>query len=175
MIDMSVHSPYDGEMNITLRRTAHLLDVENLVGTGRFGASELRSCQSAYTALGLLRRGDHVIVACNPFSAIHVRDMWPGTRLLTGHGRDGADRALLAAIEHERFEDRYDRIVVGSGDGIFTDAVAAFRQIGRDVVVVGRQGAIAQRLRFAAGRSVVELPTSNSPIPPMSEQLLKAA
>ena len=162
-------------MDITLGRTAHLLDVENLVGTGRFGASEAQACRSAYAALGLIRGGDHVIVACNPFSAIHVREMWPGTRLLTGHGRDGADLALLAAIEHERFQDRYDRIVVGSGDGIFTDAVASFRQTGREVVVVGRQGAIAQRLRFAAGRSVVELPPLHSPIPPTSVQLMKAA
>jgi hypothetical protein len=172
---MSVHNYYIARMDITLGRTAHLLDVENLVGTGRFGASEAQSCRSAYTALGLLNGGDHVIVACNPFSAIHVLDLWPGTRLLTGHGRDGADLALLAAIENEHFEDRFDRIVVGSGDGIFTDAVASFRQTGREVVVVGRQGAIAQRLRFAAGRSVVELPPMNSPIPPTSEQLLKVA
>jgi hypothetical protein len=153
-------------MDITLGRTAHLIDLENLVGSGRFGVSEATACRSAYDALGLIRPGDHVIVACNPFSAIHVRSPWQGARLLTGHGADGADLALLDAISHERFQHRYDRIVLGSGDGIFTEAVATFRRKVQDVVVVGRPGSIARRLRFAAGRQVVELPLPEPLFPP---------
>jgi hypothetical protein len=167
---MCVHSQYGLGMDITHGRTAHLIDVENLVGNGRFGASETIACRAAYDDLGLIRSGDHVIVACNPFSAIHVKELWPGVRLLTGHGENGADRALLAAIEHEGFHHRFDRIVLGSGDGIFTVAVASLRRSVQEVLVVGRPGSIAHRLRFAAGRTVLELPLPDRPFPTTNAQ-----
>ena len=167
---MCVHTLYSPAMDITHGRTAHLIDVENLIGSGRFGASEALACRAAYDGLGLIRPGDHVIVACNPFSAIHVKESWAGVRLLTGHGENGADRALLAAIKHEGFHHRFDRIILGSGDGIFTDAVASFRRMVQEVLVVGRPGSIAHRLRFAAGRTVLELPLPDRLFPPANAQ-----
>jgi len=167
---MSVHKLYGSRMDITPQRTAHLIDIENLVGCGVFGRSEADAGRECYHALGLIRPGDHVIVACNPLGVGKIGHPWPGARLLVGHGPDGADRALLGALESERLELRFERIVLASGDGIFSDTVARLRGARREVTVVGREGSIARRLRLAAGHNVIEI-RSDSPIFPPAAQM----
>ena len=172
---MSVHTRYGARMDITHQRTAHLIDLENLVGSGLFSLSEADAGRQCYQDLGLVGRDDHVIVACNPLRVSALGHPWPGTRLLVGHGPDGADRRLLAALETERLEERFDRIVLASGDGIFADTVARLRGAGREVLVVGREGSIARRLRLAVGHNVVEIARHSPLFPPAAQQLAVAA
>jgi hypothetical protein len=162
-------------MDITHQRTAHLIDLENLVGSGLFSLPEAVAGRQCYQDLGLIGRGDHVIVACNPLLVSALGHPWPGTRLLVGHGPDGADRRLLTALETERLEARFDRIVLASGDGIFADSVARLRGAGCDVLVVGREGSIARRLRLAVGHNVVEVARHTPLFPPAAQQLAVAA
>lgn len=172
---MCVHSLYFLRMDITSQRTAHLIDIENLVGHSRFGRAEASATRDLYQSLGLIRPRDHIIVACNPLRVSEIGHPWPGARLLLGHGPDGADRVLLAALATERLEARFDRIVLASGDGIFTEAIAKVRGARREVVVVGREGSISRRLRLAVGRNVIEI-SSHSPLfPPAVRQLVEAA
>ena len=49
---------------------------------------------------------------------------------------------------------RYDGVVLGSGDGIFVDAVLGLRKGGLDVTVVAPPEALSRHLRMVANRIV---------------------
>lgn len=52
--------------------------------------------------------------------------------------------------------ERYDRVTLCSGDGIFASYVAEFAEAGIDTTVVALSGHLSRRLKLAA-RNVVEL------------------
>lgn len=165
---------------VPANRALHLIDIENLVGR------DLRSAdlaEFAWAALQYLLRvplgdTDHLIVACNPANAIAAHQALPHARLVVGHGRDGADLALLGAVAWEEIPAHYQRVIVGSGDGIFTDRVAELVRAGVVVNVVGLQGTISTRLGRAATR-VTGIPRSNwrpvSPSLPRSPEANRSA
>lgn len=131
-------------------RTLHLIDLENLAGAAHASAEALRNAGTAYHRIITIADSDHVWVACNPRVALHSRAAFPGSRMLVGHGHNGADKALLDAFHNDDVVAKYDLLVIASGDGIFTGIAAEFRLTGRDVVVTARPGAIANRLRRVA-------------------------
>jgi hypothetical protein len=137
-------------MNTNPPRTVHLIDVENLVGTGRPRAEDLAVVHEMYRTLDLIGADDHVIVSCNPFVAIDVGDEWAPARLRIGHGPSGADEQLVQVAAHERIEVRFERVVIASGDGIFTDVAVWLQQNGVPVTVVSRRDGLSLRLRMAA-------------------------
>ena len=136
---------------IDLNRTLLVCDVENLMRKPVLGEEDFRACRALIHGLGLVRPGDHVVLATNPGSGIHART-WPGVRLVTRHGPSGADRALVEVLQGEAIAQRFRRVVVGSGDGIFTDPVIRLAQAGLEVVVVAPPEALSKRLRIAAHR-----------------------
>jgi hypothetical protein len=92
----------------------------------------------------------------NPKLAVDVFDVWPHARLVVGAGPDGADEALIAAISDVSWTaSRYDRLVVGSGDGIFSVVIAAYRAAGIPVGVVSRPSSLS--VSVAALASTVAL------------------
>lgn len=136
-----------------------LIDIENLAGCPAPSAYEieavialLRSCIPGYD-------DDQQIVACSHHAAPAVAFAFPSARRIWRSGRDGADLALLDVIETEGVADRYQRVTLCSGDGIFAEAVAALASRGVDVTAVSLAGHLATRLRLAA-RNLVLLPTS---------------
>jgi hypothetical protein len=91
--------------------------------------------------------------------------MWPPPRSLTTTGGvatgtcrpdapcagpDGADRRLLAEAETPYVSDHYDRVVVGSGDGIFAGRALELRRAGVVVGVVSRRRSLSGDLRRVA-------------------------
>lgn len=137
-------------------RTLHLVDVENLMGGPLSGPLALRAAVTAYNALAPVQPGDHVIVGVNPQLALAVFDVWPQARLVVRGGPDGADNALIAAVSDVAWTaSRYDRLVVGSGDGIFSVVIAAYRAAGIPVGVVSRPSSLS--ISTAAVASTVAL------------------
>jgi hypothetical protein len=89
-----------------------------------------------------------------PFALPTARHLWRS-------GRDGADLALLDVLENERVDERFERVTICSGDGIFTDAAARLAGVGVDVTAVSLPGHLATRLELAA-RHVALLPPAPS-------------
>jgi hypothetical protein len=145
-------------------RKLHVVDAENLVGRGRCTAAELTAGEVTYRRLGLVDAGDHVVVGCNPFVALDAGRAWAGCRLVIGHGRDGADRALLDVLSLEHVEERFVEVVIVSGDGIFLEPTVRIQQHHVPVTVVARAGSLSVRLRLAASR-VIELEDPRAPEP----------
>jgi hypothetical protein len=131
-------------------RSLHLVDVENLIGTPRPTLEQVIVCRDSYGVF--VGHDDHVIVSCNHGAYITVGWVWPGARRLVRSGLNGADLALLDVLARERVAERFSTVFVGSGDGLFADAVASLGAIGVDVTVVSRPEALSRRLELAAGR-----------------------
>lgn len=133
-----------------------VVDIENMVGGAVMAAEDaawVRRCLQE--AVGL-REDEQVIIATSHISFMAAGLGWQGRpRLLPPRsGKDGADLALLEVLAGERIEERFDEVVLASGDGIFTDAVAALGGAGVRVTVVAHRDGCSKRLRMAASHTV---------------------
>ena len=101
-----------------------LIDIENLAGTPNPTTREVvRVMDALHDALPIPDRA-HCVVACSHHAAKAVSFAIPSVRHLWRSGRDGADLALLSVLNDERVEERFEYVIVCSGDGIFADSGA---------------------------------------------------
>jgi hypothetical protein len=115
-----------------------VIDVENLVGGSAAGPLAVAPTLSAYRSTVHVGDDDHTLLGSGPRLAVAAGMAWPGAQLRIGHGIDGADRALLEALDPEFVAAHYDRVIVASGDHAFAGIVARLRALGVAVVVVVR-------------------------------------
>ena len=148
-------------------RTLHLIDIENLVGDPRPDLATIRLTRLSYESQVLVGDGDLVVVASNHGCGLDVGLAYSGARLLWRSGPDGADRALLDVLTEREVPGRFDRVVFGSGDGIFAGPVAALAASGVSTLVVSRPGSLARSLRLAAGGRVVDFCPIGDPTEPV--------
>ena len=133
-------------------RTLHILDLENLCGGPDQIPAEKYAVADLYRTQAEIAEDDHVVVGANPSSLIDCFDIFPGSRLVGQHGPDGADLALLGALRHIHWvAQRYDRVIIGSGDHCFAPSAAALRARGILVGVVAREGSVSRSLAASAG------------------------
>ncbi len=141
-----------------------LIDIENMVGaplpteeqvvdvTGRISAV----CSNFDNAIR--------VVACSHLAAQIVRFAIPFGLHRWRSGRNGADLELLDVLENNRVDERFEAVILCSGDGIFADAVSELAGRGVDVTVVAVRGHLSKRLRLAANRIVyLEAPSDMTP------------
>ena len=133
-------------------RTAYLLDIDNLAGSGQASLEQVRDVMQAFEITCRPGTQDQVFCAATAMAAYYVGTIRPGYRVLVGHGKDGADRRLLTVADADFFIRRFQRVVVGSGDGIFAALVDDLRSRGMKVGVVKGRGAISTNLYHAIGR-----------------------
>ena len=131
-------------------RTLHLVDLENLAGGSAASSADIEIALDGYDQLAPFRTEDHRVVACGKGLVFPAKDRWPGALVRRAGGIDGADRLLLDAADPSDVADRFDRVVVGSGDHIFADLVLELDRRDVGVCVVSRPGALSARLRAAA-------------------------
>jgi hypothetical protein len=70
-------------------------------------------------------------------------------KLPAGGGPDAADARLLEDVDPEWVAERFDRVVIGSGDHIFTEMAIDLRERGLRTCAVGYEDNMARRLRLA--------------------------
>ena len=131
-------------------RTLHLIDFENLMGGPQAGTEAMGHAKASYLSAVTTRAGDHVIVGANPALLLDMATIWPGARPVIGRGPDGADLALLAEARPADVALRFDRIVIGSGDGIFANLAAESVHNHLVVIVVSRPESLSRALAAAA-------------------------
>jgi hypothetical protein len=131
-------------------RILHLVDVENLTGGADFTQVEAAAVRQGYEAVAPTGIGDQVIIATSHHAAAAAWFAWPAeARRLVRSGTDGADLVLIAVLALERVEARFDRVVIGSGDGIFAFPAARLQAAGCQVTVITRGEALSLQLRLA--------------------------
>jgi hypothetical protein len=129
-------------------RTLHLVDLENLVGDPRANGATALATFDSYLELAHWHHDDHVILASNPaFISRVMYDLPVPASVHCARGADSADVMLLSLAPTELVTKRYQRLVIGSGDGIFAGRARAVRERGIAVDVVARAAGCSKRLR----------------------------
>jgi predicted nucleotidyltransferase len=131
-------------------RTLHVIDVENLVGTPYMTADDAGWVMQRYRLEVAPLTGDLAVVACNPGAAFEVKPAWPDALFRVRAGEDGADLALLAELHTGDISRRFARVVIASGDHIFSAAAWTLRSAGVVIAVAVGRGALSSDLRRAA-------------------------
>jgi len=139
------------------RRALHLVDVDNLLGCPPSQAvpGDVVAALGRYTSRAKPGADDHVVLACNPRLAFAVRSASSVGQLLVRRGRGGADRALLDHADVDHIQGRYQRVVIGSGNGAFASLVRALRGRSVQTTVIALTGHLSWDLRRAASVVVV--------------------
>lgn len=139
-------------------RALHLLDLENLAGDPDAGREAVDAVLDGYLARAAVGPVDLVTVALN--HRMYKRaflSLARGWKVELASGTDACDRALLTGAPVDWVADRFDRLVVGSGDHAFCDLVHGVRRRATSVWVVAPPPFLSRRLAAAASR-VVALP-----------------
>jgi NAD(P)H-hydrate repair Nnr-like enzyme with NAD(P)H-hydrate epimerase domain len=141
----------------SVRRTLHTVDVENLMLGGPLRTEEVAELHRRYCASVGVGTDAHVVVATSAASSVVDAGLgWGTCRLLFRNGRDGADQALLDVLLTEHVAERYDAVVIGSGDHAFAVAARYLRNLGVHVtVVVANRKSLSNALRKEADRVIV--------------------
>jgi NYN domain len=131
-------------------RVLHLVDVENLLGGPTFSADRAIRGRLAYEAVVPGGIVNQVVISTSHWAAPSAWIAWPeSARRVVRSGPDGADLALLDVLSYESVERRFDRVVIGSGDGIFAFAAARLQAAGCGVTVATRPESLSRKLRLA--------------------------
>lgn len=143
----------------TKPRTLLLADVENLVGSALPLAEEVVETRQQVLNITSAIASDSgplmSVIACSHVAAGTVRFAWPEGLHRWKSGRDGADLALLGEASAIEWSDGgFETVVIGSGDGIFSDLAAWLLAQGVEVIVIARRDAMSRELRLAVGGRV---------------------
>ena len=162
-------SAYPVERKTTARKLV-LVDFENMLSGHheRDGAVEKGPDPEQLLTLAQARRpNDQVIVGCNPKLVFAIRELFPGARIVTGYGADGADLALVESVDFESASGRFEELCIVSGDHIFAPVAVDARRAGLRVRVVGPKFGLSTMLRARADTAVL--------LPEWHEQEVEAA
>ncbi|MBP2264714.1 hypothetical protein J3A64_000178 [Pseudarthrobacter sp. PvP004] len=141
-------------------RTLHAIDLENELGGVDASPQEISDFFHVWSLhTSTVTPGDRVIVAMSHRLAKRAWFVLPrqGIQRVVGSGQDGADNALLHAIDITHDSRRFSRLVIGSGDGIFTDLALKAARSGMQVEQVVGRGRPSRRL-MAACTLTTQLP-----------------
>ena len=107
-----------------LIRQIHFVDIDNLTAGPTQDLRSQRIVRQWYDRCTNRGDMDLCFVACCHHSAFAVSTVWEGARIYWRSGQDGADYALLDALDEANF-DGTNHVWVASGDGIFISRVKA--------------------------------------------------
>ena len=129
-------------------RSLHLVDLENLTGGPNAPRAAALAAFDHYLDVAGWIPGDHVLRASSARLMGRIAfdlDRVPASKHVAD-GPDGADLLLLSLAPEALVASRYQRLVIGSGDGIFGDRARAVRDRGVEVDVVAPRGGCSYRL-----------------------------
>lgn len=106
-------------------------------------------------ALAQARRPeDTIIVGCNPHLAFLAHDLFPVSQIVVGKGKDGADNALIRALDLDLAAERYGELCIVSGDNAFCAIAHPARAAGLHVRIVAPHAGLSTALRVFADTAV---------------------
>ena len=133
-------------------RSLHLIDLENLCGSGLPPKSLIARVWRTYRYGVTTSPDDQYIVGSSHGFASLAWFILPdqGIQRVVRSGKDGGELAILAEVDIAHAASRFDRIVIASGDGMFTEAAATARKHGLHVHQVSGLGKCSRALAATA-------------------------
>lgn len=134
-------------------RALVIVDAENLASGLPERVAPALAALSACLPNG--SESDLLVIGVHPRLAFVVHEWAPEARVVTGPGRNGADLRLCRELADGAFiAERFERVVVASGDHIFAQPVQILNHLGLETVVVARARSLARELRLVAQRVI---------------------
>ena len=133
------------------------MDIENINGGAVTGVDSATVAWREVAEVIGLSDHEQVVMGVGPSSLLAAGFSRPSARCVMGRGLSGADHALIEVLRSERIPNRFNEVVIVSGDGEFSEIAAWLASEGASVTVVAREGHLSRRLRMAA-TNVVLLP-----------------
>ena len=127
-------------------RTLHLVDIENLAGAALPSRDQVTEVQGLYVARLGFGADDQVVMAASHVAFLNAALGWPSARYRVRSGPNGADLELLDVLQHEDVAARFTHVVIGSGDGLFSQAAANLAARDVWVTVVSRRDSLSRAL-----------------------------
>ncbi len=133
-------------------RSLHLIDLENLCGSGLPPTSFIEKVWRTYRYGVLTSPEDHYVVGSSHIFASRAWFVLPaqGIQRRARSGKDGGELAILADVDLDHAASRFDRLVIASGDGMFTEAAKAAREHGLHIHQVSGLGSCSRALAATA-------------------------
>ena len=131
-----------------------LVDVENVAGGAVTTHAATSWARLVVDSTLAVMDDEQVVIGTSHCGLFHVKDVWPHARVEVRSGPDGADLELLDVLTTEDLATRFDEVVLVSGDGIFTEAVADLGRRGVRVVVAAWSTGFSRSLQLAAGSTM---------------------
>jgi len=146
-------------------RAHHIIDIENLLALTR---DEVLPAAAGllYRAVAGVGPNDLLTVAADRSRIFEVRAAFPGAEVRFGTGPDGADLALLGAVDIGLAAQRVDTLVIGSGDHMFTGLAYEAQLAELHVVVVSRPRSLSRRLAAYADEIIEMASLVDGQLPP---------
>ena len=139
--------------SIRKSRTMHLIDIENLCMAANPTFEQVAEARRSYMELVNPGENDQFLVTVSSRHNLAAAAFgWSGADLKCREGHDGADYLLAEAILDGQLEDRFDQVVIASGDGGLAPFVKKLTTLLKEVVVVSQPTAIAFAMRIAGAR-----------------------
>lgn len=135
-------------------RTAFFLDMDNLTGTGQPTSDQVQAVLNEFERICKPCHLDQVYCAGTATTAYHCADYRPNYRVTAGRGKDGADKRLLELGDPDHVSRRFQKVVIGSGDGIFADVAHEYKTRGMTVQLIIGKGGLSNVLKRAVSASV---------------------
>lgn len=133
-------------------RSLHLIDLENLCGSGLSPATFIEKVWRTYRYGVPTSPEDHYVVGSSHAFASRAWFVLPaqGIQRRARSGKDGGELAILTDVDIAHAASRFDRLVIASGDGMFTEAAKAAREHGLHVHQVSGLGSCSRSLAATA-------------------------
>ena len=129
-------------------RELHLVDIENELGTSRPLAKDIARFREFYIKRNNVPVDAQIVIgASSGATMLEAGVGWPNARPEWIAGPDGADRALISVALDENVDKRFGRVVIASGDHIFSDAAERLQALGVHVTVFSRAVYLSNKLR----------------------------
>lgn len=139
-------------------RTIHLIDIENLCGEARPSKAQVEHARKRYLGVVGGENRDQFIVASSKGNLLNSSSGWPKARYLARDGKDGADICLARVVVEEGVAERFDSVVMASGDHGLAPFVSQLARRGLDTTVVSLRDSLSRDMRMAAHKCIVLTP-----------------
>ena len=136
--------------NQKLGRTAFIVDIDNLCGSGLAPKQMVEGAVGAIHNRYRPTENDLVYCAATALAAYHCKAIWPGCTVRVGRGQDGSDLQLLKDADPKWLAERFTRVVIASGDGIFATLATDLIGMGVRVEVAVGNGGVSSKLKSLA-------------------------
>lgn len=125
----------------------HFVDIENLIGAGKFGVEQVIQVRNHYLDLTHAKETDLFVIGAGPHNSRAVYEGWGHATYTFRKGPDGADNALKAVFSSIEHPEQFTEVFLASGDGGLEPIAQATSDAGVPLTIVAKKNNCNTKLK----------------------------